>query len=328
MLVGGFALVAIGCGGDGPSGPGTPSDAAPPAKGSVAAVAARAAANRPPVLVLRTTPAADTTTSPFPTISGPAPLTVRFNLCRSIDPDGGDSLNWQFDFGDGESAARDCRAEHTYREGSFVATVAVTDKHLDDQSVSALARTVQQITVDASVDRPSAPAPAPSPATAFRTVFATSTTHAGDFGGLAVADGICQARAAAAALPGSYKAWLSTSTESPSTRFTKLAGPYRLVTGTQIADNWADLTDGSLDAPINRDESGAAVAGLAWTGTMPNGTSSPGPADFVNCDGWTSTGVGLGNFGQTGNTTASNTFWTATGGWSCFDSLRLYCFQQ
>jgi len=112
--------------------------------------------------VLRTTPPADPSTSPFPTIFGAAPLTVRFNLCRSDDPDPEDSLNYQFSFGDSGRPAFNpdgtfapdfdhfCRTEHVYEKpGTYTATVSVTDKHLEDQSqrVVAFARRTQGLLI-------------------------------------------------------------------------------------------------------------------------------------------------------------------------------------
>jgi hypothetical protein len=120
-------------------------------------------------------------------IRGRAPLTVRFNRCQSSDPDQepddlptageGDSLNWQFHFGDdgtepfdddgtfNPNAEHFCRVEHTYESrGSFVATLSVTDKHLEDQSngVSAQARVTERISVEVepgcTVDDGAAPA--------------------------------------------------------------------------------------------------------------------------------------------------------------------------
>jgi hypothetical protein len=127
--------------------------------------------NSPPELRLRTTPVA-VPGNPYPEISGFAPLSVRFNLCQSSDPDQnpdnpeeGDSLTWQFHFGDDGSEAFDpdgsfnpdfehfCRVEHTYeRAGRYVATVTVTDKHLEDQSqdVAASARRVERLTIIAN----------------------------------------------------------------------------------------------------------------------------------------------------------------------------------
>src|SRR5690606_18172610 len=84
-----------------------------------------------------------------------------------------------------------------------------------------------------------------------RLVFATSTLHTGSIGGVNGADNICNQRAQAAGLPGTYMAWVSTvSGGSPSTRFVKSTVPYFMVTGTKVADNWTDLTDGSLDNAI------------------------------------------------------------------------------
>lgn len=52
-----------------------------------------------------------------------------------------------------------------------------------------------------------------------KTVFVTSQTYTGNLGGLAGADAQCNLLAKAAGLEGSYLAWLSDATESPSTRF-------------------------------------------------------------------------------------------------------------
>jgi hypothetical protein len=176
------AFATLSCGGESPSEP------TPPRAGSAATVefgggAALGASNALPVLRLKTWPEA-VAGHPYPVVTGVAPLTVRFNLCESTDPDlaneenpEGDSLNWQFHFGDdGTPAFNDdgtfnpdfghfCRTEHTYTEGgSYVATASVTDKHLEDQSrdVSATARVTESVTV--LVDRQrDPPAPTPTP---------------------------------------------------------------------------------------------------------------------------------------------------------------------
>lgn len=297
--------------------------------------------NQPPVLVFRTTPRADMNTNPFPTVSGPAPLSVRFNLCRSFDPDPDDLLNWQFNFGDGQTLnedlgggwdfARFCRVEHTYRAGRYVATLSVTDRHLDDQgagevppgAVAVMARAVQKLTIDAGGE-----APPPPPAAAFKIVFATSTSHRGDLiGGLAGGDAICQARAAAVGLPGTFLAWLSTGSASPSTRFTQSALPYRLVTGTQVADNWADLTDGTLDNPINRTEGGvfteSVMSQFVWTGTKEDGTAFPS-ANGDRCGEWAFDDTS----GVIGDSLIVDNEWTQVSTDSCDSFHRLFCFQQ
>ena len=48
--------------------------------------------------------------------------------------------------------------------------------------------------------------------------FVTSQLYNGNMGGLAGADARCQGLADAVGLPGTYRAWLSSATESPSTR--------------------------------------------------------------------------------------------------------------
>src|SRR5262245_28339890 len=53
-----------------------------------------------------------------------------------------------------------------------------------------------------------------------KAVFATSTLQDGNLGGLEGADAICATRATAALLPGTFKAWLSTTTTSAASRLT------------------------------------------------------------------------------------------------------------
>ena len=74
-------------------------------------------------------------------------------------------------------------------------------------------------------------------------VFVSSTLHTGDLGGLTGADAICNNLAEAAGFPGTYMAWLSDSSASPSTLFTQATVPYRRVDGTQVADDWTELTE-------------------------------------------------------------------------------------
>jgi len=67
---------------------------------------------------------------------GTAPLEVRFNLCRSTDPDG-DALSYEIQFGDG-SQSRRCQDTHTYADpGRYTAHLAVTDGRggVDDRNV-------------------------------------------------------------------------------------------------------------------------------------------------------------------------------------------------
>jgi len=100
-----------------------------------------------------------------------------------------------------------------------------------------------------------------------KVVFLTSTTHQGDFGGVADADIICNDLAAAnAELAGRhFKAWISDSTCSPINCFTKHHNiPYVLSNGDQIqiAENWGQLTNTTLEHALNIDEKGMLINSL------------------------------------------------------------------
>jgi hypothetical protein len=143
--------------------------------------------------------------------------------------------------------------------------------------------------------------------------------------GLMAGDCICQDLADSSGLPGRYFAWLSDSNDSPSTRFTQSFGPYELVDGTIVADDYVDLTDRTLDNPIIQDERGdpAPLGGIAWTGTFPDGTSVGD-----NCQNWEEqSGDHVGSFGQIGVTDDRWTY-NPNSPQSCGTFLRLYCFQQ
>lgn len=156
-------------------------------------------------------------------------------------------------------------------------------------------------------------------------VFVTSLSYPGNLSGLAGADSICQMHATNATPPlsGVFKAWLSDSTASPSTRFTRSALiPYQLVDGTEVASNWADLIDGNLATAITLDENGQAPAsGHAWTGTTSSGTTA-----VSHCADWTDT---TGNVtGRVGAFTLSDFEWSEFTFAVCTVSGRLYCFEQ
>ncbi len=170
--------------------------------------------------------------------------------------------------------------------------------------------------------------------------FATSTLRNGALGGLNGADAICQERARAGNLPGTYRAWLSDGTGSPSTRFRRSGEGYRLPdqAGTPIASDWTDLTNGDLSHAINVTELGGTVppdpapAARAWSNTAADGTvRTDVPDDDLTCVSWTYNGGGEprpGVFGGTGAAIATDAKWTAEGSSPCGVPRRLYCFQQ
>jgi hypothetical protein len=158
-------------------------------------------------------------------------------------------------------------------------------------------------------------------------VFVSSSTHQGDLGGLDGADDICQGLAEAAGKPGTYRAWLSDDTGSPSTRFIRATAPYVRVDGEIVANSYDDLTDGSnLNRAINLTETGiggALAPNQVWTSTGDDGQQQLAPD---NCDGWTNgTAAFNGDFGLKSSISPA---WTGSDFRHCDLVSRIYCFQQ
>ncbi len=153
-------------------------------------------------------------------------------------------------------------------------------------------------------------------------VFSTSTTQNGNLGGLAGGDAICQTRADAAGLPGTYKAWLSTSTVSAASRLTHATVPYYMPDGVKVADDWNDLTDGTLDRGITVNELGVSMPNnRPYTGTNANGSIGGGM-----CNNWSTSSNGVtALMGQSFSTVSG---WSATIYLACDTLARLVCFQQ
>ncbi len=153
-------------------------------------------------------------------------------------------------------------------------------------------------------------------------VFVTSTEHSGEMGGLAGADAICTRAAREANVAGTFKAWLSSQSGSPYSRFARNPGPYVLVNGTRVANNWADLIDGNLLAPINVTETNVSLnAAVVWTGTDPQGKW-----EGLDCLAWTDRTTDRSAF--TGYTLRWDARWTYDFTAQCHMFQRLYCFQQ
>jgi hypothetical protein len=172
------------------------------------------------------------------------------------------------------------------------------------------------------------------PCTAPKRVFVTSELYNGNLGGLDGADANCQRLAVNAGFNGEFRAWISDSTGSPSTRFTQSTTPYVSLNGLVIAQDYADLTDGVIQSPICINEMGSDdICGsdslkLAWTNTTAQGT--PNDAELVaSCADWAEAS-GLAR-GQGGDNNALDFTWSEfpqAGGISCLAEFSLYCFEQ
>ena len=145
------------------------------------------------------------------------------------------------------------------------------------------------------------------------------------WGGVAGADTICNDLATAAGLPGTYLAWIASSTSNdPASRFFRSPWPYKLPTGQIIATDWADLTDGTIAGRIISDEFGAQVFGRQWTAVLSDGRYK----DSQDCEGWTvNTNDKLGDNGI--NVVTDDRWTDFITPFPCdFAPNRLYCFQQ
>jgi hypothetical protein len=182
-------------------------------------------------------------------------------------------------------------------------------------------------------------------------VFVTSATYDGALGGLAGADAKCQLLANQAGLVGIYKAWLSDSTQSPSSRFTHPPQQsYVLTDGRTVLTpyGWPGLTQSALQHGISYDENGNYVGSTkAWTATLSTGDPFNGPNNWgiPSCVDWTeninygtdtpNTHI-LGGYGQPHNNTGTfqqsgHTFyeWSlVTMLESCNNAFHLICVQQ
>jgi hypothetical protein len=155
-------------------------------------------------------------------------------------------------------------------------------------------------------------------------VFVTSgfmNLNADSPSGVAVGDAICNQLATRAKLSGTFVAWLSDGQTNAIDRIADRA--YFLLDDRRVAASKADLTDGTLENPIEVDETGAVVepdeAGpFVWTGT-----NSAGLAD-QHCNGWIS---GRAVDGKQGLHYTTGSSWTAVGSSACSGPGRLYCFE-
>lgn len=161
-------------------------------------------------------------------------------------------------------------------------------------------------------------------------VFVTSAKVQGAFGGIATADGMCADAASQGGLGGSWVAWLSTPSVNAVDRLT-FDGTYKLLDGTKIASNKAQLVSGSIDAPISITENKGPVTegeNWVWTGTTPNGQKSS-----YTCSNWSTTSPVT--YGVVGNFGYANTKWTEQGSpgfgfpaYGCQTWGHIYCFEK
>jgi hypothetical protein len=177
------------------------------------------------------------------------------------------------------------------------------------------------------------------PSTEGALAFLTSVTGNGDLAswadsggtaGLAGADAVCRARAAAAHLPDvdRFHAWMSDSTADAIDRVWFL-GPWVRLDGFPLAVTRAEMlgTTGALLTGLNVDDAGAYVTGTLGEDKSWTGTQYTGQATTDNCADWSSSlGSDLGTGGDFD--TARYFTWQSGGSPYCVQLHRLYCLSN
>jgi hypothetical protein len=158
-------------------------------------------------------------------------------------------------------------------------------------------------------------------------IFVSQSTTAGNFGGFAAADAICNSDGAKTTYPtqlgnGTFKALLNgNNATTVGTNYLNLAGEsIAVATTTNLVEENAGLIN-----PIGKTPSGIQDGQYAWTGLASTNT----PA--VNCTNWTSSV--FETFGTAGYVSMNTAAWSVTSnggtGIGCdFEFAHLYCVQQ
>ncbi|NJN92746.1 MAG: hypothetical protein HC875_00985 [Anaerolineales bacterium] len=90
-----------------------------------------------------------------------------------------------------------------------------------------------------------------------------------------------------------------------------IAGP----NGAVIANDWADLLDGTIDVSLG-------AAGLPTAGPFWSGSNVAGSLNANNCIGWTDNFL---DFGENGNPTRTDSTWLDDGPAGCNQLNFLFC---
>ncbi len=159
---------------------------------------------------------------------------------------------------------------------------------------------------------------------AFNYVFVSQPTFTAN-SGVAAADAICQSEAESAQLPGTYKAWLSTSSVSAVSRLGTARGWLR-ADGKPFADRSSDFVNADSQAthvyyPISLSATGQDLgASDVYTGTFNDGTAT----SMYTCSNWTSSS--MSGYATSGSPTAGSSGFTNYELISCNGSLPVFCF--
>jgi Protein of unknown function (DUF1554) len=152
-------------------------------------------------------------------------------------------------------------------------------------------------------------------------IFVSSTTVDGNLGGVEGADRVCQELADAATLGGSWKALVSTSSQSGVDRMANV-GPYYRLDGEKAFETREEMRGVPLVAIDVTDAFTQLPSDGVWTGMTFGGIPTGD-----TCDDWHSNADGL--VALLGDLAQSDDRWIDYGGGgACSDAWRLYCVEQ
>jgi len=154
----------------------------------------------------------------------------------------------------------------------------------------------------------------------------SSWPGAGGKSGLLAADSVCQTRAIASGVTGTFKAWLSDGYTNAINRFNS-NGPWVRLDGVKVADNKTDLADRSIFTSINLTELGAYIGGNwpVWTGSDDNGLATAATV----CNNWTdATASFSGTMGYPNHAGDGWSYFSGNTMQCSYTSGHLYCFED
>lgn len=137
---------------------------------------------------------------------------------------------------------------------------------------------------------------------------------------VAAADAFCAQAAINAGETGSFVAWYSdpATGDSAIDRMSATGGIWQLYDGSFVANDIADLTDGSIAVPISLDEYGSSV-----TGRVATNTRTTGNVELTSCSG---THPNDGHVGAVDQTDFNWTYRLVF--FACAEERHYYCFEQ
>ena len=158
----------------------------------------------------------------------------------------------------------------------------------------------------------------------------SSWTNAGGAAGLAAADNVCQAEAAAVNLIGTFKAWMSSTTVDAKDRIGANTKGWIRTDGYTFTTSLTGLTTSPFLAyvPVDRKANGSRLdvtdSTTAWTHTLKSGLKA-GTSTSNDCSDWTSAS---GSSVVVGSTAGIFDVWTNSGTTAnCSSTLHVYCVQ-